>query len=190
MRIHSFPPSVDDRARVLIAGTAPSVKSLEHRQFYGHKQNFFWRIIYGLFGTSRDGDGREDAFEGGATGSLGIQEPSEVYAERVAFLQEHRLALWDVIASCVREGSLDANIKEELANDIPGLLRRYPGIRCIAFNGGKAWDTFRKAHGTQEDFPEIALLKLPSSSPIPTKHMRSLEDRLAAWEIIIPYARP
>ncbi|WP_168123083.1 DNA-deoxyinosine glycosylase [Paenibacillus sp. HB172176] len=177
MRIHSFPPVVDERARVLIAGTAPSVKSLEHRQFYGHKQNYFWRIVYGLFG------------EGGGDANARIhQPPPESYEERVAFLQKHRLALWDVIASCEREGSLDANIRDESANDIPGLLRRYPGIRCIAFNGSKAWETFRKVHGTEKVFPGISLLKLPSTSPIPTKHMRSLEDRLAAWKVIVPYA--
>lgn len=174
-RIFSFPPIVDDRARVLVAGTAPSVKSLEHRQFYGHPHNFFWRVVYGLFAEREHGQEPYPA-------------PDPVYANRVAFLQQHRLALWDVISSCMREGSLDANIKEELTNDIPGLLARYPGIRCIAFNGSKAYDTFRKAFGGHPALAGVELVKLPSTSPIPTKHMRNLEDRIEAWRVIVPYA--
>lgn len=173
-RIYSFPPIIDERARVLVAGTAPSVKSLEHGQFYGHPQNFFWRVMYGLFGEKDPG---QEAYP----------SPDPVYEKRIAFIQRHRIALWDIIGSCEREGSLDANIKEEIPNDFPGLLAQYPGIRCIAFNGGKAYDTFRKAFGKHPAFEQVARLKLPSTSPIPTKHMRNLEDRIGAWQVIVPY---
>lgn len=105
MRIHSYKPVIDERARVLILGTAPSVKSLEYKQFYGHPQNYFWRIIYRLFNES---------------------DADPIYANRLAFLQEHRLALWDVIESCEREGSLDVNIREEIPNRIPDLIQQYP----------------------------------------------------------------
>jgi len=171
--IYSFPPVVDERARVLVAGTAPSVKSLEKVQFYGHPHNYFWRIVYALFQGLKPGD------EG-----YGVPDPS--YENRLSFLQNHRLALWDVIHSCAREGSLDVNIKSETASDIPGLLRRYPGIRCVAFNGSKAYDTFMKAHGA-DAAGGVALLKLPSSSPIPTRTMRNLDDRVAAWKAIVPF---
>ncbi|MFD0590499.1 DNA-deoxyinosine glycosylase [Paenibacillus sp. GCM10027627] len=173
-RIYSFPPVVDERARVLIAGTAPSVKSLEHGQFYGHPQNYFWRVIYGLF--QERGSDREQ-----------YAAPDPVYDNRIAFIKRNRLALWDVIASCEREGSLDAKIKEEVPNDIPSLLERHPGIRCIAFNGSKAYDTFRKAFGGHPALQTVTLLKLPSTSPIPTKQMRSLEDRIRAWSVIVPF---
>jgi len=172
--IYSFPPVVDERSRVLIAGTAPSVKSLEYGQFYGHPQNFFWRIVYGLFQERMPG-------------MDGYPPPDPVYENRLAFLREHRLAVWDVIHSCEREGSLDANIKEEIPNDFPGLIEHYPGIRAIAFNGSKAYDTFRKNFGGHPALQHVAKLKLPSSSPIPTKHMRSLEDRIGAWQAIVPF---
>lgn len=172
--IYSFPPVVDERSRVLIAGTAPSVKSLEHGQFYGHPQNFFWRIIYGLF-QEREQD------------SEGYPPADPVYENRIAFLRANRLAVWDIIHSCEREGSLDANIKEEVPNDFPGLLERYPGIRAIAFNGSKAYDTFRKAFGDHPSLRHVEKLKLPSSSPIPTKYMRNLEDRINAWRVIVPF---
>lgn len=198
-RIYSFPPVIDDRARVLIAGTAPSVKSLKHGQFYGNPQNYFWRVVYALFGdasrltpdvvaslsSTAPAPNAADAPQ-----SPPYLPPDADYDKRLAFLQEHRLALWDVIYSCEREGSLDANIKAELPNDFPGLLAHYPGITCIAFNGGKAYDTFRKHYGRSTGaLPrEVALLKLPSTSPIPTKHMRNLDDRVRAWQIIVPYA--
>lgn len=186
-RIYSFPPVIDDRARVLIAGTAPSVKSLEHGQFYGNPQNYFWRVVYALFGGASPLLPAEAAVDAAQPASF--VPPDADYNKRLAFLQEHRLALWDVIYSCEREGSLDVNIKAELPNDFPGLLEHYPGITCIAFNGSKAFDTFRKYYGKKTDaLPrEVALLKLPSTSPIPTKHMRNLDDRVGAWQAIVPY---
>lgn len=214
-RIYSFPPVIDDRARVLIAGTAPSVKSLEHGQFYGHPQNFFWRVIYALFGgespllpaeaaavdTARNvpKDPEEVlSIAGlstrhvprGTAQSAHYTPPDPDYDKRLVFLQDNRLALWDVIYSCERAGSLDVNIKEELPNDFPGLLAHYPGITCIAFNGSKAFDTFRKYYGKEPGaLPrEVALIKLPSTSPIPTKYMRNLDDRVGAWRAIVPYA--
>ncbi|MHA6482064.1 DNA-deoxyinosine glycosylase [Paenibacillus sp. strain BS8-2] len=181
--IYSFPPIIDSRARVLIAGTAPSVKSLEHGQFYGNLHNYFWRVIYALFGDLSSDPSMTIPVPLFAS-------PDKDYDQRLDFLQAHRLALWDVIYSCEREGSLDANIKEELPNNFPDLLEHYPGIACIAFNGSKAYETFRKYFGKrQEALPrEVALLKLPSTSPIPTKYMRNLEDRVEVWKAIVPYA--
>ncbi|CAM4393325.1 DNA-deoxyinosine glycosylase [Paenibacillus alkaliterrae] len=166
MRIYSFPPVIDERARVLILGTAPSVKSLEHKQFYGHPQNFMWRIIYRLFADS---------------------DPDPVYENRLVFLKENHLALWDVIESCEREGSMDVNIKAEVPQKLPELIAKYPQLKCFAFNGSKAYDTFLKFYRGHESFRDVALLKLPSSSPIPTPRMRTLEDRVEAWSVIVPY---
>ncbi|MFC4778977.1 DNA-deoxyinosine glycosylase [Paenibacillus sp. GCM10023252] len=167
MRIHSFPPVIDERARVLILGTAPSVKSLEHHQFYAHPRNYLWSVVYGLFG-----DG---------------QPPDPDYNKRLHFLKDHRLALWDVIESCEREGSLDMNIRNLKPNNLPGLLERYPGLRCFAFNGSKAHETFMRHYHGNPVFDTITVLKLPSTSPIPTPAMRSLEDRIGAWRAIVPY---
>ncbi|MUT67892.1 DNA-deoxyinosine glycosylase [Paenibacillus sp. NEAU-GSW1] len=166
MRIHSFPPVIDDRARVLVLGTAPSVKSLEHKQFYGHPRNYFWGVVYGLFGAGA---------------------PNDHYGSRLAFLQEHRLAVFDVIESCEREGSLDVNIRDERPNDLPALLAQYPGLRCFAFNGSKAFSTFRKFYRNHPAFEQLTLVQLPSTSPIPTQKMRNLEDRIEAWSVLLPF---
>lgn len=167
MRIYSFPPVIDERAQVLILGTAPSVKSLEHKQFYGHPQNFMWPILYRLFAETA---------------------PDPIYENRLAFLKEHRLALWDVIESCEREGSLDVKIKDEVPQKLPELIAKYPQLQCFAFNGSKAYDTFQKFYKGHESFRNVTLFKLPSSSPIPTQKMRTLEDRVKAWRVIVPYA--
>ncbi|MCQ6563955.1 DNA-deoxyinosine glycosylase [Paenibacillus mendelii] len=165
MRVQSFPPIIDERARVLVLGSMPGTASLEKHQYYGHPRNYFWPVLYGLFD----------------------EKPDVEYDRRIAFAQSHRFALWDVIATCERVGSLDVNIKEEQPNDIPGLIARYPGIRCLAFNGSKAHDTFLKVFGGDRALASIDRLKLPSTSPVPTPRMRSAADRLEVWRAVLPY---
>ena len=41
--IHEIPPVYDDRSKILILGSFPSVKSREGQFFYHHKQNRFWK---------------------------------------------------------------------------------------------------------------------------------------------------
>ncbi|WP_308637270.1 DNA-deoxyinosine glycosylase [Paenibacillus silvisoli] len=168
MRVHSFPPEIGAGARVLVLGSMPGAESLAKQQYYANARNHLWRVVYGLFGLT----------------------PDEEYEDRLAFAKARGIALWDTIASCQREGSLDANIREELPNDIPGLLAEYPSVRCIACNGTKSYDTFRKNFGSLLEQHGITLLKLPSTSPIPTPAMRTTEDRIEAWRILLPYLIP
>ena len=46
--IYGFPPIVDEQCRVLVLGSMPSVVSLERQQYYGHKQNYFWPMLFSL----------------------------------------------------------------------------------------------------------------------------------------------
>lgn len=164
MRVHSFPPVVDERSRVLVLGSMPGVKSLQAHQYYGNERNYMWRILYGLFAE---------------------REPDAAYEDRLAFALRHGIALWDTIAACDRPGSLDSDIKDAVPNDIPGLLESYPNIQTLACNGAKSHGELTKNFG---DHPEVArrrVLKLPSTSPIPTPKFRGLEERLEAWRVII-----
>ena len=102
-RISSFPPIIDDASKILILGSIPGVKSLEKQQYYAHPQNAFWKIIFALF---------EEEF-------------TENYAERIQVLKKHHIALWDVIDSCERKGSLDSEIRNEEANQIAELLDKH-----------------------------------------------------------------
>ena len=158
-KIFSFDPIVDHASTVLILGSAPSVLSLEKSMYYGNPRNYFWPMVYSLFSC----------------------ELQEDYALRKAFLLSHHIALWDSCKSCVRPGSMDQNIQQPVPNDIPGLLRRYPRIRFILFNGNASEKIYRKIIGPIEG---ITYYSLPSTSPIPRKHIRSLEDILFHWQIL------
>ncbi len=150
-------PIGDARARTLILGSFPSEASLVAAQYYGHPRNHFWRLVAGVIG-----------------------EPlSEMpYAQRVERLQEHRIGVWDVIAHCEREGSLDSAIRAEVANDLAGLLRHWPYVTRIAFNGGKA-ASYRKRVAVIPEAGRCELVVLPSSSPANATH--SFAVKQTAW---------
>ena len=98
--IHTIPPIVSNDSEILILGTMPSPKSREQAFYYAHPQNRFWSAL---------------------ALALGEQPPATI-EEKTALLLRHRLALWDVLASCEISGASDASIKNPVANDIPALI--------------------------------------------------------------------
>ena len=153
-RIIAFPPVAPPGARVLILGSMPSEASLRQGFYYGHPRNAFWRIL-------------ADVFCAPLPGSI---------PEKIALVEANDVALWDVLHSCVREGSLDSAIREMEVNDFSALFRQCPGIRRVLLNGGTAKKVFLK-HGAQAlDGREWAAL--PSTSPAYTL---SYERKLAQW---------
>jgi len=144
----------------------PGVASLEAAQYYAHPRNVFWRIIQELF----DIDHRAS------------------YTWRVAQLSRQPLILWDTLQACRRPGSLDSNIEisSVKANDFSSLLRRFPEIRAIAFNGATSEKYFRKLviPGLPET-PGLELLRMPSTSP--ANAGMSFEQKLAAWRGLLEY---
>ncbi len=158
--IRSFDPIADVRSRILVLGTMPGVMSLQKQQYYGHPRNAFWPVMASLCGT---------------------ELPRE-YDLRRAMLLDAGIALWDVCRQCEREGSLDSNICNEEPNEIPALLRRYPDIRAIAFNGKGAEKLFRRYFGAYVDTYET--LVLPSTSPAYTL---TFERKLEGWRQILRY---
>ncbi|PTQ85778.1 G/U mismatch-specific uracil-DNA glycosylase [Trichococcus patagoniensis] len=163
-RIHSMAPVIDSQAQVLILGSMPGVKSLEAQHYYGNPRNHFWQIIFSLLG----------------------EDDPVTYEDRLTLLKKHHVALWDVIHSCYREGSLDSAIKEEYPNDLNSLLREHPEIKAIAFNGGKAFRSYKKHFGLDED-SGLVYLPLPSTSPMRGKHVKTLPEKLEAWSVLEEY---
>ena len=156
--VRSFAPVVDTRARVLVLGSMPGVASLDADRYYAHPRNLFWPIMGALFGF----------------------DATLPYPERLARIGAAGVALWDVAGECVRPGSLDARIEagSVVANDIAGLLARYPDITRVRFNGAAAETLFRRhALGTLDPVPD--LLRLPSTSP--AHAAMGFEAKLAAW---------
>lgn len=136
---YSFAPLIDIHCELLILGSLPGAKSLGENQYYAHPQNKFWPIMCRVF-----------------SGEL-----SAGYDQRCSMLLKNRVALWDVIKCAKREGSLDGDIKNEIPNDIPALLKKYPRIGMIVFNGGCAFTKYKKHFGT----PSVPYLRLLSTSP-------------------------
>ncbi|HPS87278.1 MAG TPA: DNA-deoxyinosine glycosylase [Spirochaetota bacterium] len=159
--LKSFPAVINRSSRILILGSMPGNESLRKNQYYANSRNLFWKIIYALF----------DA----------VPDPS--YEKRIAFILSKKIALWDVINNCYREGSLDSNIRDEQPNDFINLFRKYPDIKHIIFNGAKAYDSFRR-HTGFNDQDGFVYKKLPSSSPA---HAVKFDDKLKEWSVIKTY---
>ncbi len=159
--LRGFPPVVDDDAGVLILGSFPSAQSLTARQYYGNPRNAFWPITGKLFGF----------------------EPTAPYERRLAALQSHGVALWDVLQQCRRIGSADSAIdpKSLVVNDFAALFANYPGIARVYFNGAKAAELYRRLAG--EPARPLQYQRLPSTSPA---HVMRPGEKLAAWRAISP----
>ncbi|WP_374462395.1 DNA-deoxyinosine glycosylase [Chryseobacterium sp.] len=158
-RISSFPPIIDARSEILILGSIPGVKSLEKQQYYAHPQNKFWKIIFELLNEDFTDD----------------------YIQRIETIKKHHIALWDVIDSCERKGSLDSEIRNEEANQIEELLKEHPNIKAIFCNGGKSYKNLQKLLGKNYKLP---IFQLPSTSPL---HTVSFEKKLEEWKGILEF---
>jgi hypoxanthine-DNA glycosylase len=162
--LHGFPPVVDDRAGLLILGSFPSVLSLETGQYYANPHNAFWPITGELFGF----DAADD------------------YETRLAALQSARVAIWDVLHSCRRVGSLDAKIepKSVVANEFDRLFTAYPAITRVCFNGSAARQLFGRLVDVDGDCDGAKeYLLLPSTSPA---RAMPAGRKLQAWRAIAP----
>ena len=152
-----FPPVLDRRTRTLILGSFPGEASLAAQQYYAHPRNQFWRLLSAVL--------HEDLV-------------NLTYDERLQRLLSHRIGLWDVIAACERQGSLDTAIRNAQANDFAVLKQQCPELVRICFNG--------KTSGRFE--PQFAAAGftthvLPSSSP--ANAQLSFAQKLAQWQNII-----
>jgi len=155
MKIASFAPLADEKSEILILGTMPGVMSLTKQEYYGHKQNAFWKIIYSLYA------------------SLPVAENFE---DKVVLLRQNNIAVWDVLADCERKGSLDIHIKNHTYNDIDGLLQEFPRIKKVLFNGKESHKYFERQFKKIEG---ISYYVMPSTSPANTM---KFEEKLRIWK--------
>jgi hypoxanthine-DNA glycosylase len=151
-----LPPIARSDARLFILGSLPGDASLAARRYYAHPTNQFWRLLGGAIDENLQG---------------------LPYDERLERLADRSVGLWDVIASASRPGSLDQAIRDAEHNRIQHLLRDFPDLRAIAFNGTTSATIGRKLIG--EPPSHVALIDLPSSSAANT---RPLADKAAAWD--------
>lgn len=164
-KITGFAPVVPADAHTLILGSMPGEESLRLQQYYANPRNAFWRII----------------------AVLGGDEPSESYEKRLEMLGNLHLALWDVLHSCHRAGSLDSAIQKSSvqANDVNDLFLQNPKVRRIFFNGSFAEQSYKKQVFPCLSTPhaDIPMWRLPSTSPAHAG--LSFKDKLHAWRVIL-----
>lgn len=134
-----FPPVMDKDTRIIIFGSFPGQESLRKGEYYGHKQNQFWKLI----GTC-----------------ISEELHDQSYQEKLRVLKNHGIGVWDVIRSCEREGSLDSNIRNHKRNDF-SRIKRCPKLQRVCFNGKTAAKFY-------DEFEGFERFVLPSSSPANT----------------------
>ena len=162
--LRSFPPIANRNARMLILGSMPGEASLAADEYYAHPQNAFWPIMSALLGT----------------------DPGLSYRDRTAVLKAAGIALWDVLASCERKGSLDADIRSDsiVANDFGCFFSRHRKITDVLFNGAMAETCFQRHVLPLIDSTKLHLVRMPSTSPANASLSRSrkLEQWRTAFE--------
>lgn len=160
----SFPPVISAGVNTLILGSMPGSRSLQEQQYYAHPRNLFWPFISELLKLP----------------------PDMSYEQRLTQLLAHGIGLWDVLQHCQRPGSLDSSIKNDsmVANDFESLLKQYPSIRRIFFNGKKAQDVFNRLVLNKIKIEQqITLSTLPSTSPANASMTRDF--KLQCWSEVI-----
>ena len=166
----SFAPITAPSATILILGSLPGQRSLAEQRYYAQPRNAFWKIMGALFDAG----------------------PDLPYAERTERLTRNAIALWDVVASAERPGSLDSAIvpSSVVVNNFRGLFETHVGIELVCFNGAKAAELYdRQVLPTFDgDFDHIRYERLPSTSPAHAA-MR-YEEKLERWSVALAAANP
>lgn len=159
-----FAPIIPVQPKVMILGTMPSVKSLENAFYYAHPRNAFWPIIEHLY--NKELTSLED---------------------KIAACQAMGILLWDVLAECQREGSLDSAIKTPIANDFATIFKKYPSIQAVFFNGQPAEKLFKKYVASEQSLPkELKFYTLTSTSPANAR--LTIDAKALLWkEKLAPY---
>ena len=160
---HGLGPIADKDARLFVLGSLPGDASLAARRYYAHPTNQFWRLL---------------------GSAIGEELQALDYAQRLERLRERRIALWDVIASAQRLGSLDQAIRSAGHNPLERLAGEFPALEAVAFNGKTATAAGRRLLGSAAG---IELLDLPSSSAANT---RPFAEKAAAWAMLARFAEP
>jgi len=160
-----LPIIIAEGAKVLILGSMPGNVSLAKGEYYGNRNNHFWSIMFAI---------------------LGVKEPPTEYADKVKCLTSNGVALWDVLARCEREGSLDSAIQREIPNDFSRLFGDYPSISLVVFNGTKARDLWRR-YVVLDQCDHLDFKTMPSTSPTPGRNVKPLDEKIKEWMMIKEY---
>jgi hypoxanthine-DNA glycosylase len=141
----------------------PGPEALRKQEYYGFNGNHFWTIVTAL---------------------LGEKKPAS-YEGKIDLVRRNRIALWDVLESCVRKGASDSAIRNEKCNPIADLLRSYPKIEAVFINGRAAHKLFLRRF---EGKVKVPVMCLPSTSP--AYAAMSIKSKIEHWKRILKHNRP
>lgn len=158
-QIHNILPVFDNKSKILILGSFPSVKSRENEFFYGHPQNRFWKVISKILENNCP----------------------QTIEEKKNLLISNNIALWDVIESCNIKGSSDSSISDVRPNDL-SLILENSNIKQIFTNGKTAEKYYNKYI---KNITKLDTICLPSTSP--ANASKSIDDLIIEWNIIKKY---
>jgi len=162
-QLQGLPPVVAANTRLVVLGSFPGVTSLQARQYYGHPHNHFWPLMGAMWG---------------------VDLMAQPYEWRVQTLLDHGVGLWDVYASCRRQGSLDAAIHDVQVNDLNQLRLLAPGLLAVAHNGGESARAGQRTGQTAA--LGLAVHHLPSTSRANASW--SFERKRQAWALALASA--
>ena len=156
--MHEFKPIYDNKSKILILGTMPSIKSRANKFYYSNPTNRFFKIMETLFNTKLLNND-----------------------DKKAFLLKNKIALWDVCKECDILASSDSSIKNIIPNDISIILNSAP-IKAIFTTGKTAYKLYQKYI-----FPttKIKAISLPSSSSANASY--SLNKLINEYQIILKF---
>ena len=155
-RLRGLPPVIAPHTRLVVLGSFPSAASLAAGEYYAHPRNHFWPILSALWR---------------------VDLRALPYAKRLDTVRERGLGIWDVYASCTREGSLDSAIEDARPNDLASLLDVAPHLEAFAHNGGESARAMRVTRALG-----LVVHRLPSTSPANASW--SFDRKLQAWRAV------
>ena len=153
---HPFQPLVFKDSKILILGSFPSIDSFEKSFYYAHPRNQFWKLLSEL-----------------------TAYPINNQDQKIWLLKESKIALWDMVATCTRDNSLDSSLEDIEVNNIAEFLEEHPTIEKVAFTGRLA----EKLFGMHFDYLEVERVYLPSPSSAYAK--MSFEQKLENYRKLL-----
>lgn len=159
--VHPLAPVYDADSKILVLGTMPSPKSREAGFYYSHPRNRFWPVLAALFG----------------------EEVPKTNEEKRSLLLRHRIAVWDVIASCEIAGASDTSIRNAVPNPIEELIVKTK-IKAVYTTGQKAYQLYQK-----HCYPKTGIEAVPLPSTSPANAAMSLEKLIEAYRVILEYLK-
>ncbi len=147
--VHNLNPIISKESTILILGSFPSKISREDGFYYANKMNRFWKVIYRIY-------------------NVNYIEENLTVSKKKEIILKNKLALFDIVKSCLISNSSDSSIKDVKYNDIVNLIKDCK-IKYIIANGNKAYELIEKYQKEIGSNFLPPIIKLPSTSSANSK---------------------